>query len=616
MSNKTIVDVFWQRVANNPEQRAILHKVDGAYRPVIWREQGRTVELTAAGLMALGILKDEKVAIMSQTRAQWTWADLAGLSCACATVPIYATLTGGEAKYIIEQSDSVAIFLEDQLQLDKLQALPELPAKLRLAILFQGEVTSADKRLKVITWQELLKEGEAYLIKNGEAVKERIKAISPEDIATIVYTSGTTGVPKGAVLLHKTIYSVCESIEETAEFHVDDLSLSFLPLSHVYERVGGQFFSIFHGIVVAYAESMEKVPQNIQEVKPTIINGVPRFFEKAYQRIQTQIKAMPKPQQFLVRWALSLGQHASHVPKDVKESGLAKSFFRGELRVADRLVYSKIRARFGGRLRVMISGAAPLSDEVHLFFDTIGLTIVEGYGLTETSAPACCNRLNDRRVGTVGKPLPGVEIKIADDGEILIKGASVFAGYYKNKEATDATFRDGWFLTGDIGKFDADGYLHITDRKKDLIITSNGKHVAPQQIENLLRGQGLISQVLVYGDNRKFISALITLNEDAVKSYAKTHNVAYTDYADLTNHPQVLKVVDELIALHNEDLASFEKIRKFKILENDFSIESDELTPTMKIKRKVVTAKYKQILDSFYDAEDPVPDAEKVSTRR
>jgi long-chain acyl-CoA synthetase len=395
---------------------------------------------------------------------------------------------------------------------------------------------------------------------------------------------------------------------ELVGFKESDLALSFLPLSHVYERVGGQFLSIYQGLMIAYAESIEAVPKNMMEVQPTVLNGVPRFYEKAYQRIQMQIKDMAKPQQILIRWAFNLGKRAAKLSGN--DSALMKQFYRGELRVADRLVFSKIRKRFGGRLRIMVSGAAPLSQEVQSFFETLGFEMVEGYGLTETSAPISCNTPEANHHGTVGKPLPGVQIKIAEDGEILAKGPTIFAGYYKNEEATKDSLNDGWFFTGDIGEVDADGFLRIKDRKKDIIITAGGKHIAPQYIENMFKGQGMVSNILVYGDRRKYVTALITLNPDSLLKFAADKDLrnasgAVTkDTAELAANKAVYESIEQLVATKNENLAQFEKIKKFTILPVDFSAETNELTPTFKVKRKVVTEKYKEILDKMYDAQD------------
>jgi long-chain acyl-CoA synthetase len=604
LARDTIVDVFWQWVRSQPERPAIMYKVGGTYRPVIWREHGKIVELLAGGLMKHGLETGGKVSIMSQSRPHWTWADMAILSLGGVTVPVYPTLAPLESQYLVRHSDSFALFAENEYQAKKILDASELPAELRLIVVIDGEAPLGKDPVKCIKWEDLLKDGEVHLLAHAKELQKRIDDVKPTDLCSIVYTSGTTGVPKGAMLLHSNIHSVCQMMTKLIGFKNDDISLSFLPLSHVYERVGGQFLSIFQGLVMAYAESIEQVPKNMIEVRPTVLNGVPRFYEKAYQRIQLEVRNMPKPQQYLIRWALSLGKRAAKLDKANGRADMMRKFYKGELRVADRLVFSKIRKRFGGRLRIMVSGAAPLAEEVQSFFETIGFSMVEGYGLTETSAPISCNTPEDNKRGTVGKPLPGVEVKIAADGEIMARGPSIFAGYYKNPDATKETLADGWLMTGDIGEIDAAGYLHIKDRKKDIIITAGGKHVAPQYIENMFKGEGLVSNILVYGDRRKFITALITLSPDGIKAFAKRHGIEYNDLSELARHPLVKQDIDDLVKTKNDALASFERIKKFTILEHDFTAETEELTPTFKVKRKVVTEKYKSILDSMYDAED------------
>lgn len=603
LAKNTLIDIFWQRVNNQPEQAAIMRKIDGTYRQIIWREHGRTVELIAGGLLNLGLQAGEKVAIMSTTRAEWAWADLAIISCGSVTVPVYPTLSQAEVNYLLTHSDAVGIFVENRPQLIKVLAAPHLPAHLRFIVLIEGELECPHDKLRLLTFKDVLADGEVYLKAHSQALLNRLQEISAEKLATIVYTSGTTGVPKGAMLLHSNLYEVCKAISDTGPFNDDDLMLSFLPLSHVFERVSGHFFPIYRGIPVAYAESIDNVPQNMVEVRPTIMIGVPRFFEKAYQRIQLEIRNLPKAQQFLIRWALSLGKRAFKYHRAFKNS-IVDHIYDTELRVADRLVFSKIRRRFGGRLRCMVAGAAPLSEEVQTFFQVIGLPIVEGYGLTETAAPAFCNVPATNRFGTVGRPFPNVQVKIAEDGEIMLKGPTIFAGYYKNEQATKDAFKDGWFLTGDIGELDPDGFLKIKDRKKDIIITAGGKHIAPQFIENLFKGDPLISHVLTYGDRRKYITALVTLNKDHTIAFAKANGIEYKDYSELCKNRLIAERVSKTIDDKNTLLATFERIKKFTILPEDFSLENNELTPTLKIKRKIIFERYKPVLDSFYDAVD------------
>lgn len=607
--DETIVHVFWERVQASPDRPAILHKVNGAYRPVLWREHGRLVELVAAGLLQLDVQHGDRVAILCNTRPQWTWADIAILSIAGVTVPVYPTLTSSETEYLLNHSQSSGLFVENSRQLNKVLSIESLPPELRFIIQMEGEVNKDlpfPPNIKVFSWTDLMLDGEHHLKANQNEIRSRISNIKADDLATVVYTSGTTGVPKGVMLLHSNIYFVCQTLSLNVGFNSEDITLSFLPLSHIFERVGGQMLAIYEGLVMGYAESMETVPLNLNEVRPTIMNAVPRFYEKAYNRIMGEIRKMPKPQQHMVRWALSISKRAQKT-KEVLTDGnsmVAENIYKTELRVADRLVFSKIRKRFGGRLRFLVSGAAPLSVEVQSFFETIGMPIIEGYGLTETAAPAACNKPHNIKRGTVGQPLPGLDIKIAEDGEILIKGPSVFAGYYRNEAATAEAFKDGYFCTGDIGAFDDEGYLKILDRKKDLIITAGGKHVAPQYLENLFVGERLVSRVFVYGDRRKYVTALFTLNPEGLEALAATQGIKHANVDELLHHPEVTAEVAKIVSEKNARLATFEQIKKWVILDEDFSIENNELTPTMKMRRKIISARYKTVLDGLYDQED------------
>jgi long-chain acyl-CoA synthetase len=605
----TIIQVFWDRVKSTPDRAAVMHKISGAYRPVIWREHGRIVELVAGGLLKSGVQRGDRVAILSNTRVQWTWADIAILSIGGVTVPIYPTLNPPEIDYLLRHSGASGLFVENSRQLVKVLQIGKLPTSLKFIVVMDGNVpvdAVAPEGIRLMNWTDVMLDGEVYLPLHPDEIKTRIENIAADDLATVVYTSGTTGIPKGVMVSHRNIHFVCQTLSANVGFLQDDITLSFLPLSHIFERVGGQMLAIYEGIVMAYAESMELVPQNLQEVRPTIMNAVPRFYEKAYNRINTEIRKMPQAQQHLIRWALSLGKRAQKQRAAMSNGHqkVVEDIYRAELRVADRLVFSKIRKRFGGRLRFLVSGAAPLSTEVQQFFETIGMPIIEGYGLTETAAPVACNRPADIRRGTVGQPLPGLDVKIAEDGEILVKGPSIFKGYYRDEAATQEAFKDGYFCTGDIGTFDEDGYLKILDRKKDLIITAGGKHVAPQYIENLFASERVISRVLVYGDRRKYITALITLAPESLEAFAKANDITYSSAEELVHHPAVREEVDESVKRINERLASFEQIKKYIVLDEDFTIENNELTPTMKMRRKIITEKHKQLLDSLYDVED------------
>ena len=602
MADDTIVKVFWNRVRSMPDRPAIMYKVGGTYRPVSWKDHGKTVEKVATGLLSLGVRTQDHIAIISQSRVHWTWADLAILSARAVTVPVYPTLAAQEALFLLNHSDSKGAFVENERQAKKILDCEEPPEKLSFIIVMEGPLPQGNSKVRCLTWDELIAAGEKFATEHPDALPSAIEAVAQSDLATIVYTSGTTGIPKGAMLLHSNIYGVLHAMSPLVNLRPDDITLSFLPLSHVYERVGGQFLAIFDGLLMAYAESIESVGQNLNEVRPSVLNGVPRFYEKAYQRVQNEVKNMPKASQYLVRWAFSLARRAELHKEGQQE--LIKRVLRGELRVADKLVFSRIRSRFGGRLRIMVSGAAPLSEEVQTFFQCMGIQMLEGYGLTETSAPVSCNTPTTNRRGTVGRPLPGIEIKIAADGEIMVKGPSVFGGYYKNNDASEEAFLDGWFLTGDIGEIDPDGYLHIRDRKKDIIITAGGKHVAPQYIENMFKGEQLISNMFVYGDRRKYITALITLSKEGLTGFAKKNQIPFSNVDELIKNQKIIDEIEALVTKKNEELASFERIKKYTILDCDFTPEADELTPTFKLKRKVIAEHFKAALDGMYDRSD------------
>lgn len=605
--HETVIHVFWERVKSSPERAAIQHKLDGRFQTVTWGESGKIVSRVAGGLLSLGVGTAEKVAIMSSSRAQWLWADVGNLSLGGITVPVYPSLSASEVEYLVNHSDAVGIFVENARQLRKFHSFSSIPSQLKFVVLFEGETDSPPPGVEVLTWAQFLARGEEFVKANPNEVPSRAGNLKASDLATIVYTSGTTGVPKGVMIPHSNIQFVCSTLSANVGFSQDDVALSFLPLSHIFERIGGQFLAIHDGILIAFSETMESVAENMGEVRPTIMNAVPRFYEKAYNRIQSQIRTMPAPQQYLIRWAISIGKRALKTQEGESNNGkddIGSRIYRTELRVADRIVFSKIRQRFGGKLRFLVSGAAPLSPEVHQFFAILGLPILEGYGLTETTAPVSCNKPEDNVRGTVGRPLPGVEVMIASDGEIMVKGPSIFSGYYKNDDATREAFRDGWFLTGDIGEMDEAGYLRIKDRKKDIIITAGGKHVAPQVIENMLAGQGLVSRIVVYGDRRKHVVALVTPNLDEVKTFAGANGLSDQKIEDLVKHPAVLSEVQTLINVANARLASFEQIKRFVILPHDFTIEANELTPTLKIRRKHVSEKYRELLDGLYSLED------------
>jgi long-chain acyl-CoA synthetase len=431
-------------------------------------------------------------------------------------------------------------------------------------------------------------------------VKRRAAEVAPENLATLIYTSGTTGDPKGVMLTHDNIVSnVHGALAAFGDFGPRDVALSFLPLCHIFERMGGHYLMLQQGVTIAYAESVEKVPANMVEVRPTLMLSVPRLYEKMYARVREKVAADSALKQRIFRWALGVGRQVFHGRVEHRNPGLG---LRARHALADRLVFAKIRERTGGRLRLFVSGGAPLAREIGEFFGAVGLIILEGYGLTETSPVIAVNRPDRMKPGSVGPPLQNVEVNIAEDGEILTRGPHVMQGYYHKPEATaEAIDRDRWFHTGDVGIIDAEGFLVITDRKKDIIVTSGGKKIAPQPIENVLKTNPLIGEIVMIGNKRNFPSALIVPNFDNLQKWARAHGVTAASAEDLVRDPRVVALYDQTIKDLTKDLAQFERIKKVALLPREFTLEAGELTPTLKVKRRVVEQKYKDVIDQLYE---------------
>lgn len=541
-------------------ERAVFHaKKEGEYQPVSWKQARVEIEETALGLLDLGIQPGDRVAIFSENRPEWAIADLGILSAGGVTVPIYATLTGKETEYILRNSGARVLFTSNTEMMGKVVHLQkELDLKI---VLFDAPYRVSGPR--VWWFGELLGLGNTATAQQREGLARQIREGNPEDPASIIYTSGTTGDPKGVVLTHANFLSNCEGVKQVIPIGEEDLLLSFLPLSHVFERMAGYYFVLSVGGAIAYAESLETVPANLLETRPTVITGVPRFYEKTHDRILEAVRSAPPLKRALFRWALRAGS---------------------KNRIADRLVLSKLRARLGGRIRFCVSGGAPLPKKIAEFFYAAGILIVEGYGLTETSPVITCNRTDRFRFGTVGLAIPGVEVRIAADGEILTRGPHVMRGYYQNPAATaEVIDAEGWFHTGDVGRLDPDGFLSITDRKKDLIKTSGGKMVAPQNLEAALKADPLIADCVVIGDGRKYLTALVVPNLEK-----------------LAGNPEAHALVWERVEQVNRSLASFEQIKKIALLPEPFSLGGGELTPTMKVKRRVVSERYSAQIEELY----------------
>lgn len=594
-NSPNLVAAFAKSVRRLKEKDCLVYKEKGQWLSLSWLQTKQEVEKIAGGLKKFGIKKGDRVAIFSKTRYEWTLTDLGILASQAVTVPIYESNTAEQAAYILNNSNTQVIFVENAVQLKKiLSKKDEIKSLKQIVVIDSSQQKELLNEDGIYSFEELKMLG----AQTGEQVFiEAEKNLNADDEASYVYTSGTTGNPKGAVMIHQNFLAENAGLKKVVDFQPDMMSLMFLPLAHILGRVT-QFLQLEIGFIQAYAESIDRLIDNIGEVKPHVMVSVPRIFEKVHTRVLQGVEAGSGIKKAIFSWALGVAKKRSEallnnrpIPLDAKLGWP----------IAYKLVFSKLHQRMGGRVRFFVSGGAPLTQEIAEFFHAAGFLILEGYGLTETTAAAAVNAPDAVKFGTVGKPVPGTTIKIADDGEILIKGGIVFKGYYKDKEKTAAAFdKDGFFKSGDIGEIDSDGFVKITDRKKDIIITAGGKNIAPQNIENLIKTDPLISQVMVHGDRRKFLSALVTLDLDEVKAWAKQNEVSHSKIEDLYEHKKLYQEVKKRIDEKNNKLAKYETIKKFSILRQDFTVESGELTPTLKVKRKFTSQKYKDILDSFY----------------
>jgi long-chain acyl-CoA synthetase len=583
-----------RRVAASPSKEAFRYVEDDRWVSLSWSQTKDKVFQLAAGMLSLGIGPEDRVAIASNTRMEWVLADLAIMCAAGATTTIYPSTQHEDVCYVLADSQSKVVIAEDDLQVEKVvDHLNELPELLQIVQL-DGKVDHP----KVIGWADLEKLGRDHLDARPTAVDDVIAAIGPEDLATLIYTSGTTGRPKGVRLVQDCWTYLGASVEAFDIISADDLQYLWLPLSHVFGKALIAI-QLYIGFTTAVDGRIDKIVENLAEVKPTFMCGAPRIFEKVRARVITTASHGVKARIF--DWAFGVGRKVSPVRLAGEEpSGLLALQYR----LADRLVFSKIKARMGGKIRFFVSGSAPLSPEVQQWFHAAGLLVLEGYGLTETSAVSCVNNPRAPRFGTVGPPIPGTQVTIADDGEILVKGPGVMRGYHNAAEATAEALKDGWFATGDIGELDEKGYLRITDRKKDLIKTSGGKYIAPQKVEGVLKAVcPYLSQVIVHADGRKYATALITLDPEAIEGWAKEEGLSYSSVAELVRSQEVHDLIDGFVAQGNRELERWETIKKFEILATELSVDEGEVTPSLKVRRKAVEKKYADVLNSMYDAD-------------
>jgi len=594
----TLNQLFLDAVAKFSRPDALQVKRNGRYEPISHETLANRVRHVALGLAELGVRSGDRVAILSENRPEWAIADYACLTDGITDVPIYPNLPSEQVAYILRDSGAVAIFVSNAGQASKIAPIrAECPA-LRHVITFAATPDNADTTLAALEASGETVDNEARRV----AYRARALAVRPGDVATLIYTSGTTGEPKGVMLTHDNIYSNVMASASAIPFAGDDACLSFLPLSHIFERMGGHYLMFHTGTSIAYAESIDTVPINMSEVRPTLLMSVPRLYEKMYARILDNALSGGGVKKRIFFWARGVADRWA----DVKlAGGTPHGALAVQYRLAQKLVFSKLKARTGGRLRYMVSGGAPLAPEINKFFYAAGLVILEGYGLTETSPVIAVNIPSAFRIGTVGKPIKGAEVMIASDGEILTRGPHVMKGYFNKPDATaEAIDPAGWFHTGDIGEL-RDGFLAITDRKKDIIVTAGGKNIAPQPIENRIKTNKYVSQAVMIGDKRKFPIMLVVPNWESLEKWAKLHNILWTERAQLLAMPTIRAKMEKEVMAEVEGLAHFELPKKIGLLEHDFSVERGELTPTLKVKRRIIDKTYKALIDSLYESGEP-----------
>jgi long-chain acyl-CoA synthetase len=587
-ASKTIADLLPVAVADHGPLPAVRYKDDsGAWLSKTYTEVGEVVRKLSLGLIDLGIEKGDKVAILGNTRPEWTYADFAALSAGAIAVPIYQTNSPEECQYVLENSDARAVIVEDDEQLEKVRRVREQCPKLEHVIRMTGHSGDA------ISFEELSERGAERDPAEWEA---RYRSVSPDDICTFIYTSGTTGPPKGCVISHGNYRSMCDMALGVGVLESGEVTYLYLPLAHSFALLIQLVSFALGGTLVYWERDPLRIVPNLSETQPTYFPSVPRIFEKIYTAATSAVEKEGGLKKRVFDWAIGVGKKIRRLEREGKSPG---PLLRLQHRIADKQVLSKIRNLFGGKLKQAVSGAAPINPEILEFFDAAGVLVVEGWGMTETSTAATIATPEEFKIGTIGKPFPGCEVRIADDGEILVRGPNVFQGYYKNEEATRETLVDGWLHTGDLGEFDSDGFLKITGRKKDIIITAGGKNITPANLEAEIKQHPLVSQCVVIGDRRPYLVALVTLDPDEAASFAKEQGLP-GDPQLLAENPKVREAIEGHIEKINEKFARVEQVKKVHILPRDLSQEGGELTPTLKVKRAVVADKYADEVEALY----------------
>jgi long-chain acyl-CoA synthetase len=620
---QTLIERFHERVSEHPERVALRHKVGSEWRDITWRDYGDVVARVAKALIGHGFEHGDKISLLSLNRPEWHFADIAAMAVGGATAAIYSTNSPEQVAYIVDHSDSKVAFVDGPEQLSKILKMRSELTKLEKVVVFQGYEGDADADF-VTTWEDWLASGDSV---PAASYREATSNVKPDDLGTFVYTSGTTGPPKAVMLTHSNIWWTATHSEQ--HIPIGDgargRALSYLPLSHIAERMISHYLQIYYGTQTWFAESLETLLPDLQACKPTYFFGVPRVWEKFYAGIQAKMAAAdPNDRKTkLARKAIELGREVTKA----EQEAVARGGKFGDAKVSlgtkiqhtalDKVVLAKVRAALGlDECELALSAAAPLNPDLIWFFHSVGIKITEGYGQSEDNGPTSWNPPDANKIGTVGTPFPELEVRIAEDGEILVRGGNVMPGYYKDEKATnEAIDEDGWLHSGDVGELDEFNYLKITDRKKDLIITAGGKNIAPQEIENRIKFHALISQVVVIGDRRPFLTALVTLDEEKAPSWGAEQGIE-GDLAAIANHERTIKEIEGAINEVNKGLAKVEGVKKFRILERDFLQEENEITPTMKVKRKQINEVYADVIEDMYDKSSPTGAGAKAPLRK
>lgn len=594
----TVVEILRYAIEKHNRPDAYSYKQGGNWIKLSYQDMARRARHVSLGLNKLGIQHGDRCAILAESRIDWVVSDIGCLCSGAADVPIYPTLTAKQAAYILNDSGAKVIFVSNDAQLKKVaEIIGETPDVKKIVVFDKYDTSLIKNSDMVMSLAKLEEMGQGVDREQPGLYDQLTSKVKPEDIATLIYTSGTTGEPKGVILSHWNLtFNVINSCDESLDFTQDDRALSYLPFSHIFERAV-VYSLMFLGVPMYLAESIESVAANLVEVKPTVMTSVPRMFEKIMAKITEQGLTAGFPKANIVRWAVDVGRRWARIHH---RGDKMPPLLQLQYEIAQKLFYSKLyNEKMGGRVRLFLSGGAPLADDIAYFFLAMGIPILQGYGLSETSPVITCNTVKDNRVGSVGKVVKHVEVKLAEDGEILARGPNIMRGYYNKPTETANAFEGEWFKTGDVGKFDKDGFLYITDRKKELLKTSGGKYIAPQPIESLIKGSMYVAQVMVIGDNKKFPACLIVPNWETVENWAKAQGLSGSRQ-ELCNNPKLIDLFQKEVDRLTPELAQYEKIKKVALIEREFTIENGELTPTLKVKRRIIEDHYKDVIEKMY----------------